>query len=101
MVVGLSLGLICNLPTWPLYMNLTPIPYKDALSLTEYATCQAHSHDSNEDIYIFRDIRYALPPVGSLRWTPPQDLYIEPGVQDGNKGGSCFQSTPHQVEISI
>jgi Carboxylesterase family len=66
-----------------------------------YATYQAHSYDPDKDVYIFRNIRYAAPPVGNLRWAPPQDPYIESRVQDGSKGGSCFQSTPHQVENSV
>lgn len=66
-----------------------------------YTTYRAHSYDAGKDIYIFRNIRYAASPIGNLRWAPPQDPLVEPGIQDGSIGGSCFQSTPHQVESSI
>lgn len=66
-----------------------------------YATYQAHSYDAVKDVYIFRNIRYAAPPVRNLRWALPRDPQIQSGIQDGSIGGSCFQSTPHQVESSI
>ena|SRR5271170_7995678 len=62
-----------------------------------YATYEAHSYDSKRDIYIFANIRFAAPPIGDLRWAPPAEPVEEPGIQDGSVGGSCFQSTPAQV----
>jgi hypothetical protein len=62
-----------------------------------YATYKARSFDSKRDIYIFGNIRFAAPPVGDLRWTPPAEPVEEPGIHDGSVGGSCFQSTPAQV----
>jgi hypothetical protein len=64
-----------------------------------YATYKAQSYDSKQDIYIFANIRFAAPPLDDLRWAPPAEPLHEPGIQDGSIGGTCYQSTPAQVNF--
>ncbi|KAI4217815.1 MAG: hypothetical protein LQ349_009005 [Xanthoria aureola] len=57
-----------------------------------YATYRAKSFDSNGDIYVFKNIRFAAPPVGNLRWAKPAPPTPEPGIQDGSYGPVCVQA---------
>ncbi|KAJ9151183.1 Alpha/beta-hydrolase [Pleurostoma richardsiae] len=49
------------------------------------------SYDSS-DIYTFKNIRYAAPPVGDLRWAKPASPVSNATLQDGSYGHSCVQS---------
>jgi hypothetical protein len=66
-----------------------------------YATYRARSYDSEKEVYIFANIRFAAPPIGDLRWAEPADPVTQDGIQDGSVGGSCFQSTSAQVSCSL
>lgn len=59
-----------------------------------YATYQATNYDSNSDIYTFKNIRFAAPPTGPLRWAPPAPPVKNETLQDGSYGPSCVQSYP-------
>ncbi|PGH18731.1 hypothetical protein AJ80_04385 [Polytolypa hystricis UAMH7299] len=59
-----------------------------------YATYRAHKYDKVADIYFFRNIRFAAPPVGDLRWEKPAPPGKEDGVQNGSYGPSCVQEVP-------
>ena len=43
-------------------------------------------------IYVFKNIRFAAPPVGNLRWAKPAPPTPESGVQDGSYGPICIQA---------
>jgi para-nitrobenzyl esterase len=46
----------------------------------------------NKDVRAFKSIPYAKPPVGSLRWKPPQPVEAWEGVRQCNEFGSvCMQ----------
>jgi para-nitrobenzyl esterase len=48
--------------------------------------------EGDGDVAIFRGIPYAAPPVGNLRWRPPQRAASWSGVRDATKfGSSCPQ----------
>lgn len=48
------------------------------------------------DYRLFQGIPYAAPPVGSLRWQPPQPASPWSGTLDASKPGpQCTQETPH------
>lgn len=59
-----------------------------------YGAFQATKYDSNSDIYTFKNIRFAAPPIGSLRWAPPVSPMKNGTLQDGSFGPSCVQSFP-------
>lgn len=46
--------------------------------------------------YTFKNIRFAAPPVGNLRWAKPAPPLTETKVQDGTVGNQCMQATPPQ-----
>jgi para-nitrobenzyl esterase len=47
-------------------------------------------------VMVFRGIPYAAPPVGSLRWRPPQPAAHWSGVRDASKlGHNCVQHQPY------
>ena len=44
------------------------------------------------DLNVFKGVPYALPPVGTARWTPPQPAAAWPGVRDASHfGPPCVQ----------
>src|ERR1700743_534299 len=46
----------------------------------------------NAEIRVFKGIPYAAPPVGDLRWKPPQPALKWDGVRSGAEfGNSCMQ----------
>ena len=46
----------------------------------------------NPDFTIFKGVPYAAPPVGNLRWMPPQNVIPWEGVRECNKYSSmCYQ----------
>lgn len=76
-----------------------------------YGTWRAHQHNAESDVsltrlvscyyqilisgqvYVFRNVRYAAPPVGDLRWSkpaPPESIH---GIQDGSYGHNCIPSS--------
>ncbi|KAL8305842.1 hypothetical protein RB597_003474 [Gaeumannomyces tritici] len=84
---------------WPLFAS--PIPFgvefsnkQDGLPILNlpYASYKAASYSSSSDIYTFKNIRYAAPPVGDLRWAKPAPPLNESTLQDGSYGPKCVQS---------
>ncbi|KAL8933307.1 MAG: hypothetical protein Q9211_005851 [Gyalolechia sp. 1 TL-2023] len=57
-----------------------------------YGTYRAARYVPNGDIYVFKNIRFAAPPVGNLRWAKPAPPAQQPGVQDGSYGPICIQA---------
>ena len=42
-------------------------------------------------LYVFKNIRFAAPPTGNLRWAKPAPPGQQDGVQDGSYGPVCIQ----------
>lgn len=59
-----------------------------------YGTWRAAKYISDGDIYVFKNIRFAAPPVGNLRWAKPAPPQNVDGVQDGSYGPVCMQAAP-------
>lgn len=49
--------------------------------------------------YTFKNIRYAAPPVGDLRWAKPAPPAINDTMQDGSYGNACVQTAIKGVNI--
>ncbi|KIM92857.1 hypothetical protein OIDMADRAFT_138895 [Oidiodendron maius Zn] len=56
-----------------------------------YGRWRASTYDNSTDVYTFRNIRYAAPPTGKLRWAAPVSPESVKGVQDGSYGPACIQ----------
>ncbi|KAH7310781.1 Alpha/Beta hydrolase protein [Stachybotrys elegans] len=56
-----------------------------------YGTWRASKYDSVADVYTFRNIRYAAPPTGPLRFASPAPPAPVSEVQDGSYGPLCPQ----------
>ncbi len=51
--------------------------------------------DVNPEIVTFKGVPYAAPPVGDLRWKPPQPVVAWDGVRDATVTGPiCMQVGP-------
>jgi carboxylesterase type B len=55
----------------------------------EYSTIRANSYNATGDFYVYKNIRFAAPPVGSLRFQEPQPPLPETAVNDGSDRGAC------------
>lgn len=62
------------------------------------AICESSSRScrfafiANKRRYVFRNIRYAAPPVGDLRWAKPAPPQLNNTTQDGSYGPQCIQT---------
>ncbi|TID15951.1 Vacuolar protein sorting-associated protein 45 [Venturia nashicola] len=59
-----------------------------------YGTWRASKYDAASDVYTFKNVRYAAPPVGNLRWAKPAPPAPNATLQTGEIGGTCWQSLP-------
>lgn len=50
-----------------------------------YVQQQASWYNASIDYYVFKNIRYAAPPINDLRFRLPEPPLPEPGIVDGNK----------------
>ncbi|KAH9907330.1 Alpha/Beta hydrolase protein [Xylariomycetidae sp. FL2044] len=74
---------------------------KDTLPVLDlpYASYRASEYRSESDVYIFKNIRYAAPPTGNLRWAKPAPPMNESGIQDGSLGHICHQAAPNGLNL--
>jgi carboxylesterase type B len=54
-----------------------------------YSTIQASSYNTTGDFHVYKNVRFAAPPVGLLRFQKPQPPLTETSVNDGSVGGNC------------
>ncbi|KAK8154620.1 Alpha/Beta hydrolase protein [Phyllosticta citrichinensis] len=57
-----------------------------------YARVVAKSYDRVNRLYVFKNIPFAAPPTGQLRWRPPQPPVQNSTVIDGSYGPKCVQT---------
>ncbi|GME42638.1 hypothetical protein GTA08_BOTSDO12124 [Neofusicoccum parvum] len=66
-----------------------------------YARVQAKTYDAINDFYTFKNIPFAAPPIGNLRWREPQPPSSNSTLIDGSYGPSCVQTgigNPDNIE---
>jgi para-nitrobenzyl esterase len=80
------LGLALALPApWAAAADAAPMAHVDSGSLSG-------THDARTGLDEFKGIPYAAPPVGALRWKPPQPVAAWQGVRAaGHFGPRCMQ----------
>ncbi|KAK1755691.1 putative esterase and lipase [Echria macrotheca] len=87
-LLAFHLSVVSSLPLGISYQNPSPLP----ILTLPYGSYRAATYHPASDIYIFRNIRYAAPPVGNLRWAKPAPPQPESTLQDGSYGHKCVQS---------
>ncbi|OLL21704.1 Secreted lipase [Neolecta irregularis DAH-3] len=87
-------------PSVPLGLKWTESNALPVVSLG-YAQYRASEYDPIQDFYIFRNIRFAAPPVGNQRWKYPAPPLHEDGIQDGSIGYGCYNSAPGILSIAL
>lgn len=58
-----------------------------------YGRFRATSYSTAEDIYTFKNVRFAAPPVGDLRFAAPAPPAFNDTVSDGSYGPQCIQTS--------
>lgn len=71
---------------------------KDLESVSVDAPCGRLAGERAGDIFIFRGIPYAKPPIGPLRWRMPEPLEPWSGLRDATKFGPICPQAPTQIE---
>ncbi|KAL2818016.1 Alpha/Beta hydrolase protein [Aspergillus granulosus] len=92
-IKSLSILLAASFVTASGDVGLTfPLRHRDVLPVLKlpYGKWRAYSYNSEADVYTFRNIRYAAPPIGDLRWATPAPPEFVAGIQDGSYGHNCI-----------
>ena len=75
-----------------------PMPRTEPRVTSQSRTCESHllvtipAASNIRPSYIFKNIRYAAPPVGDLRWAKPAPPQNSTTIQDGSYGNKCVQA---------
>ena len=74
----------------------------DRVQLTSGPISGAHQQVQKQEIWTFKGIPYAAPPVGGLRWKPPQPVASWTNVRACTEfGPSCPQSAGGGEPFSV
>ncbi|KAK3316262.1 Alpha/Beta hydrolase protein [Apodospora peruviana] len=87
-LLSLSVGFASPFPSGVKFETRSALP----ILILPYASYKAASYRASTDIYVFKNIRYAAPPVGNLRWAKPAPPETNSTLQDGSYGPKCIQS---------
>ena len=67
-----------------------------------YVKQQATEYNQTYDFFHFRNIRYAAPPLGDLRFRKPQPPLSQAGIQNGDISfleSACHQAVPPNIDV--
>ena len=90
-VLAVSLCIACNIQDTETNALLDPIKID-----TGYVSGTL-TGDVGKEVHIYRGIPYAAPPVGDLRWKPPQPVAPWTGIREC----TAFGKSAPQAEVSI
>ena len=76
----------------------TPAPSHSAAAVQVEAPCGRLLGLHTGAVNVFRGIPYAQPPVGPLRWAPPERLAPWAGVRDALTAGACAPQNPSLID---
>lgn len=87
---------------WTGIVSCTPTSYppnNSTLPVVDlgYVKQRATVYNETNDWYIFKNVRYAAPPLGDLRFRKPQPPVPQQGIQSGNMSdydATCTQTIP-------
>lgn len=66
-----------------------------------YVKQRATVYNETNDWYIFKNIRFAAPPLGNLRFRKPQYPVRQEGIQNGSiEDIGCYQSIPSFISTA-
>ncbi|KAK3381333.1 Alpha/Beta hydrolase protein [Podospora didyma] len=77
------------------FQTQTPLP----ILTLPYGSYRATSYRASSDVYVFRNIRFAQPPVGNLRWAKPAPPVKNDTLHDGSYGPKCVQAAVYGVNL--
>lgn len=85
-----------------LLMPTGPALAEDEATPTVAAPAGSVRGEAEDSVLSFKGIPYAAPPVGELRWQPPQEPAAWDGVRDATEfGPACYQPTGPGAANSI
>jgi hypothetical protein len=93
----LNMALKILLPLLSLYATIISCAPTSELPVIDlgYVQQRATVYNSTNDYYVFKNIRFAAPPLGDLRFRKPTPPVYEGKIQDGNiTGTECVQTLP-------
>ncbi len=84
---------------FPIFPILVLLVAGAAIAVDWIDTVAIHSgriqgETADDGIRVFRGIPFAAPPIGDLRWRPPQDVASWPGVRDATGFGAACPQAP-------
>lgn len=90
------------LALWAVIASCSPayFPEGSALPVVDlgYVKQRATVYNETNDWYIFKNIRFAAPPLGNLRFRKPQPPLPQKEIQDGNiEDPICHQAIPYSL----
>ncbi|KAK3384514.1 Alpha/Beta hydrolase protein [Lasiosphaeria ovina] len=95
LLILFQLSFVVSLPLGVSFQTQTALP----ILTLPYGSYRASSYRASSDIYVFKNIRFAAPPVGNLRWAKPAPPSNNATVQDGSYGPKCVQSAVSGMSV--
>lgn len=71
--------------------------YNETYNVSYHSSNPMRNNLSDLQTCVFKNVRFAAPPLGQLRWAKPAPPLKSDGVQDGTEGRSCTQSSSRLV----
>ena len=96
-IITLTLAVACGQPE----AEIESVPSRlspDAPALVTGGQVRGALSDANPEIIALKGVPFAAPPVGDLRWRPPEPVVVWEGVRDGSSTGRICPQAGGQAE---